>query len=164
MKVILLKELKGRGGEGDVVEVANGFANNFLFPQGYAIKATQGNLKQLEMRKHNIEKREEKRLAEAAELKAKLEANTVRVNAKVGEEGILFGSVTAAMIVEAVKEELGVEIDRKRLELRNPIKVAGKHEVSLSLYREIKANLTILVTSADAEVEAEAEEAQTEAE
>ena len=151
MKVILLQELKGRGGEGDVVDVANGFANNYLFPQGIAIKATSGNLKQLEMRKHHIEQREEKRLAEAQALKAKLEGEQIRVNAKVGEEGILFGSVTAAMIVDAAKEGLGIELDRKRIELGNPIKVAGKHEVDIHIYRDIKATLIVFVASAEDE-------------
>ena len=77
MKVILLKELKGRGGEGDVIEVANGYANNYLLTQGYAIKATKGNLKQLEQRKHNIAKREETRLADAEAMRAKL--HSVRI-------------------------------------------------------------------------------------
>ena len=94
MKVILLKELKGKGGEGDVIDVAPGFANNYLLTQGYAILATKGNLKQLEQRKHNIAKREEKRIADAEALKAQLEGIKVKVDAQVGEEGQLFGSVT----------------------------------------------------------------------
>ena len=102
MKVILLKELKGRGGEGDVIEVANGYANNYLLTQGYAIKATKGNLKQLEQRKHNIAKREETRLADAEAMRAKLDGATVKVLANVGEEGQLFGSVTPAVIAEAL--------------------------------------------------------------
>ena len=81
MKVILLKELKGKGGEGDVIDVAPGFANNYLLTQGYAILATKGNLKQLEARKHNIAKREAQRLADAEALKAKLDALTIVVDA-----------------------------------------------------------------------------------
>ncbi|MDO4890363.1 MAG: 50S ribosomal protein L9 [Coriobacteriaceae bacterium] len=145
MKVILLSELKGKGGEGDVVEVARGFANNYLLPQGIAIKATPGNLKQLEMRRKNIAKREEVRLADAAALKAQLDAMKVKVDAKVGEEGVLFGSVTPAMIADAVKAQFDIELDRKRIDLRNPIKVAGEHQVAVSLYREIKATLTVFV-------------------
>jgi len=90
MKVILLQELKGKGGEGDVVDVAPGFANNYLLPQKLAILATKGNLKQLEQRKHNIAKREENRIADAEKMKAALEGATVKVEAKVGEEGQLF--------------------------------------------------------------------------
>ena len=84
MKVILLQELKGKGGEGDVVDVAPGFANNYLLPQKLAILATKGNLKQLEQRKHNIAKREENRIADAEKMKAALEGATVKVEAKVG--------------------------------------------------------------------------------
>ena len=107
MKVILLQELKGKGGEGDVVDVAPGFANNYLMPQGIAILATKGNLKQLEMRKNNIAKREATRLADADKLKSVLDGASVKVDAKVGEEGQLFGSVTATQIAEAIKEALG---------------------------------------------------------
>ena len=95
MKVILLQELKGKGGEGDVVDVAPGFANNYLLPQKVAILATKGNLKQLEQRKHNIAKREENRLADAGKIKETLDGALVKVEAQVGEEGQLFGSVTA---------------------------------------------------------------------
>lgn len=145
MKVILLTELKGKGGEGDVVEVARGFFNNYLGPQKMAVLATKGNLKQLEQRKDNIAKREEQRIADANALKASLEGKKVLVEVKVGEEGVLFGSVTAAMIADAVKAELGIEIDRKRLELKKAIKTAGEHVVALSIYRDIKVDLNLFV-------------------
>lgn len=164
MKVILLTELKGKGGEGDVVDVADGFANNYLFPQKIAVPATKGNLKQLEQRKHNIATREETRLADAQKLKDQLEALTVQVEARVGEEGVLFGSVTAHMIADALKEAYGIEIDRRRIDLKNPIKVAGEHEVVVSIYRDIKTTLAIVVGSAEffaaAEEAPEVEEAE----
>ncbi len=162
MKVILLKELKGKGGEGDVIDVARGYANNYLFTQGYAIPATKGNLKQLEQRRKNIAKREEVRIANANELAAKLEGAKVRVLAQVGEEGQLFGSVTAPLVADAIKEDLGIEIDRRRVELGKPIKVAGEHPVVVSIYRTIKATVTVLVTDETA-AEAEAAEAAAEA-
>lgn len=163
MKVILLTELKGKGGEGDVVEVARGFFNNYLGPQKMAVLATKGNLKQLEQRKDNIAKREEQRIADANALKAALEGKKVLVEVKVGEEGVLFGSVTAAMIADAVKAELGIEIDRKRLELKKAIKTAGEHVVALSIYRDIKVDLNLVVGEAMAEEAAEevVEEAET---
>lgn len=165
MKVILLSELKGKGGEGDVVEVATGFANNYLFPQKIAIPATKGNLKQLELRKHNIATREESRLAEAAATKAALEAATIKVVARVGEEGVLFGSVTAPMIAEAIKAQTECDIDRRRIDLKAAIKTAGDHEVVVSIYRDIKANVAILVgDEASFAAEAEAEEAEAPAE
>lgn len=162
MKVILLQELKGKGGEGDVVDVAPGFANNYLMPQGIAILATKGNLKQLEMRKNNIAKREATRLADAEKLKSVLDGASVKVDAKVGEEGQLFGSVTSSIVADAIKENLGVEVDRRRVELGNPIKVAGEHAVAISIYRDIKATVTVSVVS-DKAVEAPEEEEAVEA-
>lgn len=165
MKVVLLGEIKGKGGEGDVVDVAQGYAENYLFPKKLAVAATKGNLKQLEERRNNIEKREAVRIADANTLKETLEGKSVVVDAKVGDEGVLFGSVTSAMIADAVKAQLGVELDRKRIELGKPIKMAGSHEVVVSLYREIRATLTVLVgVTADEEVEEKAVEETAEAE
>ena len=166
MKVILLGELRGKGGEGDVVDVAQGYAENFLFPNRMALAATPGNIKQLEERRHNIAKREEKRVADAQATKAALEGKTVTIDVKVGEEGQLFGSVTNTMIADAVKAQLGIEIDRKRIE-HSTIKVAGAHVVVVNLYREINAKLDLLVGDAstltreasDQETAEEAEEA-----
>ncbi|WP_144743447.1 50S ribosomal protein L9 [Enorma burkinafasonensis] len=164
MKVVLLGEIKGKGGEGDIVDVAQGYAENYLFPKKLAVAATKGNLKQLEERRNNIAKREAVRIADANKLKETLEGKQVTVDVKVGEEGILFGSVTAAMIADAIKDQLGVEIDRKRVELGKPIKVAGTHEVAISLYREIRANVVVLVgiTAEEAAAEETAEVEQTE--
>ncbi|MEC4184482.1 50S ribosomal protein L9 [Adlercreutzia sp. R21] len=145
MKVILLKELQGKGGEGDVIDVNRGFANNFLLTQGYAVKATKGNLKQLEERKKNIAKREEVRIADANALAAKLNDATVTVDAQVGEEGVLFGSVTAPMVAEAIEQQLDIQIDRRRVELGKPIKMVGTYEVPVSLYRDIKGTVTVVV-------------------
>ena len=152
MKVILLQELKGKGGEGDVVDVAPGFANNYLLPQKVAILATKGNLKQLEQRKHNIAKREENRLADAGKIKETLDGALVKVEAKVGEEGQLFGSVTAQMIADAIKAVTDVDVDRRRIELGHAIKTAGQHEVTISLYRDIKTTVKLFVGGADDEV------------
>ena len=151
MKVILLDEIKGKGGEGDVVEVAQGYAENFLFPKKLAVAATKGNLKQLDERRNNIAKREAVRLASANETKAAFEGKTVTVDVKV----------TAAMIADAIKAQLGMDIDRKRVELGKPIKVAGAHTVAISLYREIKAEVVVLVgvTAEELAAEAEVEEA-----
>ena len=167
MKVILLTEVRGKGGEGDVVEVARGFFNNYLGPQKKAVLATAGNLKQLEQRRGNIAKREEKRIADAEALKASLEGKKIFVDAKVGEEGVLFGSVTTSMIADAVLAETGVEIDRKRLDVRKAIKTAGEHTVALNIYRDIHVDLQLMVgVKAVEEVEeavVEAEAVETEA-
>ena len=167
MKVILLTEVQGKGGEGDVVEVARGFFNNYLGPQKKAVLATAGNLKQLEQRRGNIAKREEKRIADAEALKASLEGKKIFVDAKVGEEGVLFSSVTTSMIADAVLAETGVEIDRKRLDVRKAIKTAGEHTVALNIYRDIHVDLQLMVgVKAVEEVEeavVEAEAVETEA-
>lgn len=167
MKVILLTEVQGKGGEGDVVEVARGFFNNYLGPQKKAVLATAGNLKQLEQRRGNIAKREEKRIADAEALKASLEGKKIFIDAKVGEEGVLFGSVTTSMIADAVLAETGVEIDRKRLDVRKAIKTAGEHTVALNIYRDIHVDLQLMVgVKAVEEVEeavVEAEAVETEA-
>jgi len=168
MKVILLGEIKGKGGEGDVVEVAQGFAENYLFPNRLALPATKGNIKQLEERRHNIAKREEKRVADAEALRAALDGKTVLIDAKVGDEGQLFGSVTNQMVADAVKNDLGVEVERKRIELNRAIKTSGLHTVKVSLYREIAAELHLQVgkpveepvEEAPAEAEAAAETAE----
>lgn len=164
MKVVLLDEVKGKGGEGDVVDVAQGFAENYLIPQKLAVAATKGELKQLEQRRNNIAKREAVRLENANALKAKLDGQKVAVDAKVGDEGILFGSVTSAMIADAIKAQLDQDVDRKRVELGKPIKVAGTHPVVVSLYRDIRATVNVMVgvTAEEAEAE-EAEVAEEEA-
>lgn len=164
MKVILTDELRGKGGEGDIVEVAQGYAENFLFPNKMALPATPGNIKQLEERRHNIEKREAERVAAAEALKAAIDGKSVTVDAKIGEEGQLFGSVTPAQIAEAIKAELGVEVDRKRVGRGNAIKTSGKHEVGVNFYREISATVTVLVGVTEEEPAEEETEAEVEAE
>ena len=166
MKVILLEEVRGKGGEGDVVDVARGFANNYLLPKRMAMKATPGNMKQLEQRRKNIAKREEVRIADAEALKAQLEGTEIVVKARVGEEGQLFGSVTTQMVVDGIKEEKDLDIDRRRVDIRQAIKHVGEHEVEISLYREIKAIVKIIVVdeaNPDAVLNAEAEAAGTDA-
>ena len=147
MKVILLQELKGRGGEGDVIDVAQGFAVNYLLPRKFAIEATKGNLKQLEQRSKNIKVREEGRLGEAQVMAAALDGKVITVFAKVGEEGRLFGSVTSLMIGEAIADQLGVEVDRRKIETHGHIKEVGPHTINVAIYREVKAELTVDVAA-----------------
>ena len=146
MKVILLDELRGKGGEGDVVDVAQGYAENYLFPNKVAQPATPGNLKQLEDRREAIAKREEKRIADANALKEKIDGQLVVVDVRIGEEGQLFGSVTTAMIADAIEGQLGVEVDRRRVgKGGTTLKTAGRHEVEVNFYREIGATVIVQV-------------------
>jgi len=145
MKVILLQEVKGQGGEGDVIEVARGYAVNYLLPKKPAVEATPGALKQLEARRGNIAKRELKRTTDANTLLAAMQGKKVFVGAKVGEEGQLFGSVTTAAIADAINEQIGVNIDKKQVDVRKSIKTAGEHQVPVVIYRDIKALVDIVV-------------------
>ena len=163
MKVILTDELRGKGGEGDIVEVAQGFAENFLFPNQKAQPATPGNIKQLEQRRRNIEKREAERIATAEAMKAAIDGKSVTVDAKIGEEGQLFGSITAAMVADAIEAQLGTAVDRKRVGRGNAIKSVGAHTVPVNFYRDITAEVTVLVgVTAEAAAEEAAEEAEAE--
>jgi large subunit ribosomal protein L9 len=116
-----------------------------LLPRKIAIEATSGNVKQLEQRKHNIEKREEQRIGDAGSLQAALDGKTVTIAAKVGEEGRLFGSVTSLMIEGAVADQLGVTVDHRKIETHGHIKEVGPHTVDISVYRELKAQLVVEV-------------------
>lgn len=151
MKVILLKEVKGRGGEGDVIDVKDGFANNHLIKDGYAVKATKGALRQLEERRKNIDKREEVRLAEANELKEKINNLKFKVDVQIGDEGQLFGSVTTQMIADGIKKNADVEIDKRRIDIRRAIRTVGLHHAEVTIYRDIKANIEVIVGDEDAE-------------
>lgn len=153
MKVILTQELKGRGGEGDVIDVAQGFAVNYLIPNRLAIQATKGELKQLEQRRHNIAKRELARTTDANTLKVALDGKSIKVLARVGEEGQLFGSITSAKVAEAIVEQIGVTVDRKQVELGKAIKMVGEHQVAISIYRDIKAIVTVVVADENADIE-----------
>lgn len=151
MKVILLKEVKGRGGEGDIIEVKDGFANNYLIPQSYAVKATKGSLKQLEERRANIAKREEVRIAQAKEIFEKINDIKFKVKVQIGEEGQLFGSVTNQMIASSIKRVAGVEIDKRRIDIRKAIRTVGLHKVEVVIYRDIKAVVNVVVGGEDPE-------------
>lgn len=145
MKVILLKEVQGRGGEGDIINVKDGFANNFLLPQGYAVKATKGNIKQLEQRKSNIAQREVKRIEEAEAIQQKINGAKFKVDVQIGDEGQLFGSVTSQMIADGIKKNCDVDIDKRRVEIRKAIRSVGAYSVDVSVYRNIKASVTVVV-------------------
>ena len=145
---------------------------NYLLPRKVAIEATSGNLKQLEQRRHNIQKREEQRIGDAGSLRSALDGESVTIVAKVGEEGRLFGSVTSHMIEEAVREQLGTEVDRRKIDTHGHIKEVGPHVVDVTVYRDIKAQLTVEVvgegfvpeaTQVEVEPETVAEETAAEA-
>jgi large subunit ribosomal protein L9 len=157
MKVILLTDVKGRGKEGDVIEVARGFAANYLMPRKMAVEATSGNLKQLQARMHNIEKREEAKRTEAEGLAAQVSGKALVIEAKAGEGGKLFGSVTAGMVADALAAQFGVEVDRKRLDLHGHIKTVGQHEIDVRIYQDVTASIVLNVIPIGGELAPEPE-------
>lgn len=152
MKIILRKDVATLGDAGEVVTVKNGYANNYLIPQGYAIRATEGTLKALETEKKQQARKIELQRSNARELAAKLEQMELKVLAKAGESGKLFGTVTAGDIAEALKAQ-GVEIDRRKIQLEAPIKSLGKFEADAKLFMDISAKLTIEVEAEGASAE-----------
>lgn len=145
MKVILTEDVQGLGSIGDVADVAQGYANNFLIPRKLAILATPGNLKHWEEKREWIVRREAANRAEAEELAARIEGAKLKIVAKAGEEGRLYGSVTVKDIAAKILEDLKIEVDRKKILLPEPIKTAGEHEATLRVFKDIDAKISIEV-------------------
>ena len=148
MKVILKADVKGVGKAGTILDVADGHARNFLLPRGLAEEATVGNVAQLEGRRAAKQKRDDKSLAEARALAATLASRPVTVRAKAGEQGKLFGAVTNTQIADAVKAEFGIDLDRHKLELGEPIKAAGDHRCVAKIAAGVTAAITVRVVTA----------------
>jgi large subunit ribosomal protein L9 len=144
MKVILKEDVGKLGFMGDIVNVADGYARNFLLPKGIAAVADTKNIKSLEHEKRVIERRAEKHRADAQTLAEKIAAVTLNLKAKAGEEEKLFGSVTAMDIAEALKAE-GFEVDKKKIVIEEPIKRLGSHTASIKVAREVNATVNIEV-------------------
>ena len=147
MKVILLKEVKGMGKEGDLVNSKDGYARNYLIPRNMAIEATSENLRKWEEAKKQEAAKKKQELEEAKSLKERLEKLTVEVKAKGGSGGRLFGSITSQDIAAALKEQHGVDIDKRKIEMKDNIKNAGATEVDLKLYPEVSAKLKVNVVT-----------------
>ncbi len=148
MIVILMKDVKGTGKAGDVVKVSDGYARNMLLPKGMAKEATEGNIRSLEKQKAIAAEKLEEQKAAAKEMAAKLENITLKIESKGGDSGKLFGSITSKDIAEALEKQEGMKIDKKKIEMKNPIKQAGETEVTLKLFTEISAQLKVSVTIA----------------
>lgn len=145
MKIILKADVKALGKKGQVFEVSDGYARNFLFPKGLAIEATSGNLNDIASKKVNEERKKEKEKQEAQALAAKLSAITIEVSTKTGEGGRLFGSVTNKEIAEALKAKHGVDLDKRKLEMKDPIKTLGTFTIQAKLHPEVTAQLQVQV-------------------
>ena len=147
-KLILTHEVTGLGAPGDVVDVKNGFARNYLIPQGFAVAWTRGGEKQVATIKRARDTRDVHDLGEAQDIKGRLEGLTVTLPTRAGAGGRLFGSVTAADVVGAVRQAGGPELDRRRVELPGHIKTTGSHQVTVKVHPEVTATVTVDVVPA----------------
>ena len=146
MKVILLEDVKALGKKGEIVNVNDGYARNFILPKKLGLEATGKNLNDLKLQKANEEKVAQQLLDDAKELAKKLEASEVKLAIKIGEGGRAFGSVSSKEIGMAVKEQLNYEIDKKKIQLKDAIKTLGTHEVPVKLHAKVTAKLKVIVT------------------
>ena len=145
MKVIFLKDVKGKGKKGEVKNVADGYAHNFLIKQGLAVEANSGNMSNLSAQKKKEEKLAAQELEDAKALKEKLEKTTVELTAKSGEGGRLFGSITTKQIAEELQKKHGIKIDKRKMELEDAIRSLGVTKVPVKLHHEVTAMLNVHV-------------------
>ncbi|MET1000591.1 MAG: 50S ribosomal protein L9 [Acidimicrobiia bacterium] len=147
MKIVLRADVDNLGKKGDMVDVADGYARNFLVPKGLALKASRGAEKQAESMRRNRDARDRREREAAEAVASRLSGRTVTVLARAGEGGKLFGSVTAADVADAVQRDLGVEIDRRKLGLDEPLKELGTTELPVKLHADVVAVVTVEVAA-----------------
>jgi large subunit ribosomal protein L9 len=148
MKVIFLKDVKGKGKKGEVKNVADGYAHNFLLKQGLAVEANPSNVSSLNAQKKKEEKLAAEELAEAKQLKAKIDEITVELTAKSGEGGRLFGSITSKQIAEELQKKHSIKVDKRKIELEDAIRSLGVTKVPVKLYPDVTATLNVHVKEA----------------
>jgi large subunit ribosomal protein L9 len=146
MKVILLQDVKGVGKKDQIVNASEGYAKNFLFPKNLALEANTGNMKQLDNKKKAEAAKAQEELENAQALAAEIEKMNVKVDVKIGENGKLFGAVTNKEIGAAIKEQYGMDIDKKKIVLADSIKTTGEKEASVKLHPKVSAKLKITVS------------------
>jgi len=157
MKVILLQDVRGVGDAGEVATVADGHARNFLIPRKLAIPASGGNMRNLEQHRAMIRRRQAQETGSASAVAERLSEITLRLKTKAGEAGRLYGSITNAMVADALADEYGITLDRRAITFPHPIKALGPHEAHIRLHKEVEATLRIEV---EPEVDDQAGEAE----
>ena len=148
MEIVLLEDVKALGKKGQIVKVNEGYARNFILPKKLGVEATPKNLNDLKLQKANADKIAAEQLAAAKELGEKLEKSSVTLSIKAGEHGKAFGSVSSKEIGKAITEQLGLDIDKKKLVLPEPLKTFGTHEVPVKLHKDVTAKLAVKVVEA----------------
>lgn len=145
MKVIFLEDVKGKGKKGEVKNVADGYARNYLLKNNLAVEANKGNISALDAQKKKEEKLAEEELEEAKELKASLEEITISLKAKSGEGGRLFGSITSKQVAEELKKKHNIKIDKRKIEMDQPIRSLGYTNVPIKLHQDVTATVKVHV-------------------
>ena len=149
MEVLLVQDVDRLGGVGEIKKVSDGYARNFLFPRNLAVLATPGAVKQFEMRRKADEVREAKALSEAQALAQVLDGMIVTFQARAGESDRLYGSITNAHIAEALEEKCECEVDRRKIDLEEPLKELGTHAVTIRLAPEAEAKISVVIERED---------------
>ena len=149
MKVILMEDVKGTGKKGDTINVAEGYGRNFLLPKGLAIEATPANIKELDRQKASVARHLADELAKASALKKTLDDISLELAVKTGEGGRLFGSITSKDIGEAIEKQHGLAVDKRKIELKAPIKSLGEYPVTIKLHPQVQATVSIKVIAAE---------------
>lgn len=147
MIVILNRDVKGTGKAGDIVKVSDGYARNMLIPKGYAKEATEGNVRNLEKQKAIAAEKKAEEKAAAQALAEKINVSSVTIKTKAGEGGRIFGSITSKDIADALADQKKLTVDKKKIQLDNPIKQTGEMTVDIKLYPEVMAKLKVTVTA-----------------
>lgn len=146
MEVILLQDVKSLGKKGEIVKVNDGYARNFIFPKKLGLEANGKNLNDLKLQKAHEDKVAAEILAQAKELAVKLEKGEIKLALKIGEGGRAFGAISSKEIAEAVKKQLGHDVDKKKVSLKDGIKATGTYTVPVKLHPQVSANLKVVVT------------------
>jgi large subunit ribosomal protein L9 len=146
MKVILLVDVKGTGKKDQILKVSDGFARNYLFPKKWAMEATDSVVKEIERKQSQMQKRELQRMEEALARAKELRNKVIRISAKCGSAGRLYGSITAQEIADAIQEQYGIQIDKRKIELKEPIRQLGDVSVSVWVYSGVTTEMTVTVT------------------
>ena len=147
MIVILNKDIKGTGKAGDVVKVSDGYARNMLIQKGWATEATEGNVRSLEKQKAVAAEKKAQEKAQAQAHAEKIKALSVTIKTKAGDGGKIFGSITSKDIAEALKEQHKITVDKKKIQLANPIKMTGELDVAIKLYPEVSTTLKVIIVA-----------------
>lgn len=149
MKVILTQDVKNLGNEGDIVDVSDGYARNYLIPRGLVVEATEGNLKKREAQASRQQRRKDREQTKAQALYDRINGKSITITARAGEGDKLFGAVTGKEIADTLNKQFKVKVDKKKVDLGEPIKHLGKHPVKIKIYPQIQAEITVQVEAAD---------------